>query len=145
MKNNILGVDLKIDQEYIANCVKEVVKASMTEALGNSERITKEVVEEMLNTKVDKENGKISTSSWGTEPIIDYYLRAEIIEVVKEEIKEAISKRRNILKDMIGKELQKKCNLEKFVDSFINNTTEQLEKGYGTTIDIQFTKKKSEY
>lgn len=141
MKNNILGVDLKIDQEYIANCVKDVVKASMSEALGSSEKITKEVVQQLLNTKVDKDSGKISNSSWGTEPIIDHYLRTEITEVVKEEVKEAINKKRGVLKDMIGKELQKKSNLEKFVDSFINNTAEQLERGYRTTIDIQFTKK----
>ena len=144
MKNNILGVDLKIDQEYIANCVKDVVKASMSEALGATDRITSEVVKEILNSKVDKNNGKLSTSSWGTEPILDYHLRTEITEIVKEEVKNAISSRRGVIKDMIQKELQKKNNLEKFVDSFINNVSKSLENSWSTKIDIQFTKQSEE-
>lgn len=140
MKNNILGVDLKIDQEYIAKCVEDVVKASMSEALGSTERITKEVVTQILNSKVDRD-GELSTSSWGTEPILDYHLRKTITDIVKEEVKNAIEKKRGVIKDLMQKELQKKNNLEKFVDSFINNTTEVLQKSWATKIDIQFMKK----
>lgn len=143
MNNNILGVDLKIDQEYIAKCVQDVVKASMTDALGSTERITKEVVTQILSSKVNKD-GELSTSSWGTEPILDYHLRKSITDIVKEEVKNVIESKRGIIKDLIQKELQKKSNLEKFVDSFINNTTEVLQKNWATKIDIQFTKKEEE-
>ena len=83
MDKKILGVDLNIDQEYIANCVKDVVKASMSEALGSTEKITSEVVNEILKVRVDKDSGNVRDSSWNTEPIIDHYLRKEIIEIVK--------------------------------------------------------------
>lgn len=59
--NNILGVDLKIDQKYIAECVKEVVNASMIEALGAKNDIVETVVKELLNTKVDERTGEPST------------------------------------------------------------------------------------
>ena len=103
MDKKILGVDLNIDQEYIANCVKDVVKASMSEALGTTERITSEVVNEILKAKVDKDNGKIRDSDWNTEPIIDHYLKEEILEVVKKELKLAISNKRDVIRKLIRK------------------------------------------
>lgn len=142
--NNILGVDLKIDQKYIENCVKEVVQASMTEALGSKNEIVSEVVNELLKTKVDKDNGRVSTSSWGTEPLIDHYLRESIIEVVKQTIKTEIELRKPELEKLIKNELNKKSNMQKFVDSFINNTTETLENSWRTKIDISFTPVKEE-
>ena len=140
MEKNILGVDLNIDQEYIANCVKDVVKASMSEALGTTERITSEVINEILKTKVDKSNGKIRDSDWNTEPILDHYLKEEIIEIVKKELKLTISNKRDVIRKLIRKELQEKNNLEKFVDSFINNTAKAVENQWQTNINIDFTK-----
>lgn len=142
--NNILGVDLKIDQKYIAECVKEVVNASMVEALGAKEKIVEEVVRELLNTKVDKE-GNPSTNSWCTEKLIDFELRKAISEVVKETIKSSIEEKRELLTEMIKKELNKKANMQKFVDSFINNTAKTLEKSWSTTINIDFEPKREDY
>ena len=42
------------------------------------------------------------------------------------------------------KELNKKANMEKFVDSFINNTAKTLEKSWHTTINIGFEKENEE-
>ena len=139
--NNILGVDLKIDQNYIAKCVKEVVNASMIEALGAKNDIVGTIVKELLNTKVDKDTGKPSTGSWGTERLLDFELRKQMTEVVKETVKQSIEEKKPILTEMIKKELNKKANTEKFVDSFINNTTKTLENSWSTKINIDFEKK----
>lgn len=139
--NNILGVDLKIDQNYIAECVKEVVNASMIEALGAKNDIVETIVKELLNTKVNKDTGKPSTSSWGTERLLDFELRKQMTEVVKETVKQSIEEKKPMLTEMIKKELNKKSNMEKFVDSFINNTTKTLENSWSTKINIDFEKK----
>lgn len=143
--NNILGVDLKIDQDYISKCVKEVVNASMIEALGAKNDIVENVIRELLNTKVDSD-GKPTTSSWHTEKLIDFELRKQISEVVKETIKSSIEEKRELLTEMIKKELNKKANMQKFVDSFINNTTKTLESSWNTKINIEFEPtKESDY
>lgn len=139
--NNILGVDLKIDQKYIAECVKEVVNASMIEALGNKNDIVEIVVRELLNTKVDKNTGEPSTSSWGTERLLDFELRKQMTEVVRETVKHSIEEKKPLLTEMIKKELSKKSNMEKFVDSFINNTTKVLENNWSTKINIDFERR----
>lgn len=141
MSNNILGVDLKIDQEYISNCVKEVVNASMVEALGAKNDIVEIVVRELLNTKVDS-RGDVTTSSYNSEKLINYELKKQIRDVVIETIKKTIEEKRPILEEMIKKEISKKANLNKFVDSFINNTTKTLENSYSTKINIEFEKEK---
>lgn len=139
--NNILGVDLKIDQNYIAECVKEVVNASMIEALGAKNDIVETIIKELLNTKVDKGTGKPTTSSWGAERLLDFELRKQMTEVVKETVKQSIEEKKPMLTEMIKKELNKKSNMEKFVDSFINNTTKTLENSWSTKINIDFEKK----
>lgn len=142
MANNILGVDLKIDQEYIARSVKDVVKASMIEALGDKSRIVTEVVTQLLNQKVDRD-GKIDTYGYSSSvPLIEYHLRQIICDIVKEEIKNCIEERREELSKIIKSEINKKATLNRFVDSFINNTYKVLDDEYLTKINIDFEKRK---
>lgn len=142
MKNNILGVDLKIDQEYIAKCVREVVELGITDALGTKDKIVSEVVTQLLNQKVDSRDGTPDKWNYSSSPtLVEYELRKTICDVVKEEIKSCIEERRKELSEMIRTELSRKATLNKFVDSFINNTCTMLENNYHTTIDIKFDKK----
>lgn len=137
MANNVLGLDLKIDQDYIGKCIEEVVKASMIEALDMKNQFAEECVKNLLNQKVDKD-GKPSTSSYDKDTLLNYHLRKVISDVTKEEMLSTIEEKKPQIRDLIKKELNKKGTIDKFVNSFFVNVTETLSNSWRTKIDIQF-------
>lgn len=139
MANNILGVDLKIDQEYIGRCVEEIVKAGMLEALDVKNELAQECVKAVLNTKVDK-NGNPSSSSWDKDTLIEFLLRKFISDLAREEVMSVVEEKRPEIKDLIRKELSKKATVDKFVNSFFTNVADTLAKDWKTNINISFNK-----
>ncbi len=145
MKNNVLGLDLKIDQDYIGKCVSEIVKAGMLEALDVKNELAGECVKAVLNTRVDKE-GKPSTSSWDKDTLIQYLLRKFISDLARNEIMSVVEEKRPEVKELIKKELSKESTLNTFVNSFFNNVSDTLAKDWKTNINIQFEQtKESDY
>lgn len=141
MKNNVLGLDLKIDQDYIGKCVEEVVKAGMIEALDMKNQFASECVKNILRQKVDKE-GRPSTSSWDKDTLLEYYLRKVISDTAKEEIISIMEESKPKIRELIKKELSKKGTIDNFVNSFFVNITDTLAKSWSTKIDIKFEKEK---
>lgn len=145
MKNNILGVDLKIDQEYIGKCIEEIIKASMIEALDMKNQFAEECVKNLLNQKVDS-NGKPSTSSWDKDTLLNYHLRKVLSDATKEEMLSIMEEKKPQIRELIRKELNKKSTVDKFVNSFFTNVTDTLANDWKTKINIQFEKmKESDY
>ena len=139
--NNILGVDLKLDQEYLAKAVQDLVKTSMAEALDSKESIIQGAIIEIINTKVTASDGKVDTYGYrDSVPLIEYTLRQAIVEMTKKTINEEVESKKEIIAEMVKKELSKKATLNKFVESFINNTAKTLENSWKTKINIDFEK-----
>ena len=144
MEKNVLGLDLKIDQEYIGKCIEEVVKAGMIEALDMKNQFASECVKNILRQRVDKE-GRPSTSSWDKDTLLDYYLRKVISDTAKEEIIAIMEESKPRIRELIKKELSRKGTIDNFVNSFFVNVTDTLTNSWKTKIDIKFEEDKETY
>lgn len=144
MEKNVLGLDLKIDQEYIGKCIEEVVKAGMIEALDMKNQFASECVKNILRQRVDKE-GRPSTSSWDKDTLLDYYLRKAISDTAKEEIIAIMEESKPRIRELIKKELSRKGTIDNFVNSFFVNVTDTLTNSWKTKIDIKFEEDKETY
>lgn len=145
MEKNVLGLDLKIDQEYIGKCIEQVVKAGMIEALDMKNQFASECVKHILRQKVDK-NGNPSTSSWDNDTLLDFYLRKAISDATKEEITSIMEENKQKIRELIKKELTKKGTIDNFVSSFFTNVTDTLASDWKTKINIDFEKcKENDY
>ena len=51
MDQNIMGIDLKLNQEYIKASVEEIVKAGIISALGSPDEIVKTAIDKTINMK----------------------------------------------------------------------------------------------
>ena len=99
-ENNIIGLDLKIDQEYIGKVTSEVVKSGVVEALGGANRMVELIIANILNQKVD-DSGKPTTSSYNKDSILDYHIRECIKEITKEEIIKIVEENKESLRKVI--------------------------------------------
>jgi|GEM_PF-1927208 len=145
MNNNIVGVNLNVDKDYLQEAVKQTVLMGISESLNGKNEIVSQIVKSVLDTKVDK-TGKISSySSDNKYTLLEVYVNNMLTEVVKEEIKSMIEAKRGECSEIIRKELNKKANINKFVDSFIDSTGKALDATWKTTININYEKNKEQW
>ena len=139
---NIFGLDLKVDQDYIAEAVKQSVLMGIAESLNGKNEIVSQIVKMTLSTKVDI-HGKISSySSDNKYTLLEYYVREMIKEVTAEEMKNMVNEHREEIAKTIRAELQKKVNYNKFVDAFIDNVASAVNSSWCPRIEVEFSQKK---
>ena len=135
---NIVGLDLNIDQDYLADAVKQTVIMGISESLNGKNEIVSQIVKMVLTTKVDK-TGKISSySSDNKYTLLEYYVQKMIKEVTAEEMQKIVDEHRDDITKAIRSELAKKVNYSKFVDAFIDNVSSAVSNSWCPRIEIKF-------
>ena len=145
MNNNIVGVNLNVDKDYLQEAVKQTVLMGISESLNGKNEIVSQIVNSVLQTKVDRTGRVSSYSSDNKYTLLEFYVNEMLTDVVKEEIKNMIEEKRTECADIIRKELNKKANINKFVDCFIDSTSKSLNQSWKTTININYEKESEEY
>ena len=142
MNNNIVGVNLNVDKDYLQEAVKQTVLMGISESLNGKNEIVSQIVNSVLNQKVDK-TGKVSSySSDNKYSLLEVFVNNMLTDLVKEEIKNMVENRKGEISEILKKELNKKTNINKFVDIFIESTATNMEKSWNTSINIDFMQKK---
>lgn len=138
---NIVGLDLNIDQDYLANAVQQSVMMGIAESLNGKNEIVSQIVKMVLNQKVDK-NGRISSySSDNKHTLLEYYVMKMLKEVTAEEMQKMVDEHREDITKAIRGELAKKVNYNKFVDAFINNVSSAVSNSWCPKIEVSFQSK----
>lgn len=142
---NIVGLDLNIDQDYLAEAVRQTVIMGISESLNGKNEIVSQIVKMTLNTKVcDK--GTISSYERDNKyTLLEYYVKKMITEVTSEEMKKIVDERRPEITKAIRDELSKKVNYTKFVDAFISNISEAIDNSWCPKIEVSFEKRSDRY
>ena len=141
---NIFGLNLNVDENYLAHAVKETVMMGIAESLNGKNEIVSQIVNSVLTTKVDK-HGKISSYSADNKySILDFYVNGLITEEVKNEIKLICEERRPEIRELIRKKLREECTAEKFVDKFYDCMVKNLDSTWQTNKSVEFEKHKED-
>lgn len=140
-----LGMTMQISQEYINNLAMEMIRENLLAALGGSDKFVEELTKEILNTKVDKDNGKVkSYSSRDDIPYIQYLINKTIREEVVGTLQEMLDEKRPEIREKIRKELMKKNTVNKFFDAFTYTISKSLENEWRTRFEINFVEDRND-
>ena len=139
---NIVGLDLKVDQEYLANAVQQTVMMGIAESLNGKNEIVSQLVKSVLQTKVT-DKGTISTYAGDNKySLLEFHVRQMLTEVVKEEMKAMVAEKRDEIGAVVRRELSKKSTAEAFVSRFISTVERAIDATWVTKIDVNFEKQK---
>lgn len=139
---NIVGLDLNIDQDYLAEAVRQTVIMGISESLNSKNEIVSQIVGMTLNTRVNNK-GIISDYARDNKyTLLEYYVRKMIEEVAAEEMQAIVNERKPEITKAIREELSKKVNYAKFVDSFIGNVSSAVSNTWVPKIEINFEQRK---
>ncbi len=140
--SNIVGLNLDIDDNYLAEAIKNTVMTGIVESL-DKDKIVSGLVNTVLETKVDEEGCISRYSSDNTYTLLEVYVNNMVRTAIKEEMQKLVEEKKPQLQEAIRKELNKKATLNKFVDAFITKNLENLDSDWRTTINIDYEKRKN--
>ena len=143
--SNIVGLDLKIDQDYLANAVQQTVMMGISEALNGKNEIVSQIVNSVMQTKVD-ENGRISSYDRSNQQtLLEYYVRMLITDVVREEMKAMAEAKRGDIAALVKRALETDKFSSKLANRLVDIVIEDISDSWRTKIDINFDMIKKDY
>lgn len=142
-KTNLMGLNLSVNSDLIAEAVRETIVASIAEGLGNKDAIIREFVNSVLTDRVLIEDGSRPRGYRDEKTCsrLEYTIRKAITEVAKEELSNVIEEQKPVLRDLIRKEFAKKDVQSGLVEMFMESMKKTIDYPYRAKISIGFEKR----
>lgn len=144
---NLMGLNLNVDSDLIAEAVKESIIAGIAAGLNNKEQIIQEFVKASLTERVLVEDGSKPRgySSEKTCSRMEYNVRKALSEIAKEELASMLEEQKPVLRDLVRKEFQKEQVQSQFVEMFMAALAGSITSRYSTKVNLEFTKNSEDY
>ena len=110
-EKSVMGMTFQMNEEFINNLAKQMVTESIMETIGGGERFVSQIVAEILNTKVDPSNGRVSTYS-SAVPYIKYLMDRVIRDEVTGTIQDVLNEKRPEIRACIRRTLMEDKTVE---------------------------------
>ncbi len=136
-------INLGISPEVIKPIVNTHIKALVVEAFGGTQNLVDKAVEGLLKTRVERDNGRVTTSSYGI-PLFDYYFNELLSNSIKEAIQEAMIENKEQVKEAIKRSLMRKKG-DVFADAVIDCIIGTLGNEWRSKVEVKLIKKPDEY
>jgi len=142
MSKNLIGLNLEVDEQLIAESAKNVIQAAVVAALGDKDALVRAVINSVLLKKVD-ETGKVSSYSHENKhTMLEAFVLKAVRETAKEVVQEIVDENRTEFKRLLKKQLTEAKTLDAFTRSFIDGAMEAVSNKYRAKIDIHIDNEK---
>lgn len=137
---NLMGLNLSVDNDLIADAAREAIIAGIAATLSNKEQIVHEFVKASITERVLVEDGSKPRgyNSEKTCSRMEWIVRKAIIELVKEEVANMMEEQKPVLRELIRKEFKKMDTQSKFVQMFMDSLTDSITNRYTAKINVEF-------
>ena len=143
---NLMGLNLNVDSELMAEAAKEAIIAGVASGLQMKEQLISEFVKSMLTEQVRIEDGR--TKQYSSERCcsrMEYIVRKAFSDIVREELAKMLEDQKPVLRELIRKEFQKKQVQSQFVEMFMKSLTDSITNQYTTKVSLEFEEIKKRY
>ena len=141
MGQNIMGVELNLDQEYIKGAVEDIVKAGIVSALGDPAAIVKTALDKTINQRVDRD-GKPTRDSWNTKPYLEWLADQVVEKTVRECLQEYVEQNKEVFRQEILRQLSSKTFKNNLAAAYLDCILSSTKSEWKMPISVEFQKPK---
>lgn len=137
---NIIGINMGLDPNYVEGIIKETVSATIAEALMGKEEFAKTLINEVLDTKVNRD-GKVS--KWTNDndrTTLQYLVSKAVNDAAKEALNECMEDMKPQLKEVIILALKQKKTKDALAEAFLDSVTGAIASCWRSNISFSFDK-----
>lgn len=138
--SNLIGLNLQVDEQLIAESAKNVIEAAVVAALGDKEALIRSVVNYALNKKVNSEGIVSSYTSENKYSLLQVMVEKAVRQTAMEVVGEIVEENRAEFKRLLKKQLTEAKTLDAFTRSFIDGAMEAVSNKYRASISINVDK-----
>ena len=143
---NLMGLNLNVDSELMAEAAKEAIIAGVASGLEMKEQLVNEFVKSMLSEQVRISDGRAKEySSDKCCSRMEYIVRKAFSDIIREELAKMLEDQKPVLRELIRKEFQKKQVQSQFVEMFMKSLTDSITNQYSTKVNVEFAEKRDLY
>ena len=145
-QKNLMGLNLNVDSELMAEAAKEAIIAVVASGLEMKEALVAEFVKSMLSEQVRVEDGR--SKQYSNDKLcsrMEYIIRKAFSDIIREELANMLEEQKPVLRELIRKEFQKKQVQSKFVEMFMNSLSDNIANQYSTKVNVEFAEKRDRY
>lgn len=136
--NNLVGVDLNIDHDFLSDVVRQVALNSIAEAMNKENHIVEAIVKQVMRQQVNKNGEPARYSSDEHYTLLEYYVRKMLTDEVRQQVVAIVEEKRPEIAEAVGAELRKEATCESFTNAFIRSLTNALSNSWRPSIEITF-------
>lgn len=137
---NIIGINMGIDPSYVEGIIRETVSATIAEALMGKEEFAKTLINEVLDTKVNK-NGEVSKwSGDNNQTTLQYLVSKAVNDAAREALNECMEDMKPQLKEIIILTLKQKKTKDALAEAFLDSVTSAITSCWRSNISFSFDK-----
>ena len=137
-------VKLNIDKELVSTIMTKQIQAVIASSIGDPEEFITGVVKMALRQKVD-ENGKVSRYSSDNKcDFLDFLTADTVRKAAKELLEEWLIEKKDVLKEVLKKELDKKSTHNKMIKAFVDTFEKSISYYWNFKADIKFERDERE-
>ena len=141
----ILGLEMNLDQEYLKGAVEDIVKAGISQALGDPGEMVAKAVNHIINMSVDSDGQPVANDSYRAQPYLKWYAEQVIKKTVKECLEKYVEENRDDFETEIKKQLGSKKFRTDTASAFIETMLSEAQSHYRMPINITFEPYKEKY
>lgn len=140
-KSNIFGLDLKVDQDYIAETVKQSVLLGISESLNGKNEVTSQIVNMVMDQHVDENGRPVEKGKYGDKgTLLAYYVKQILTKEMKEQIRNCIKDQEPSIKKAIAKSLASRSTQDSLVEAMIGGLEKNIDYDWRLNVDFNFKK-----
>jgi hypothetical protein len=132
------NVNIQLSKDLIAPIIENKVKMAIIEAMGDGKTVITNIVEAVLNLKVDEKGQRQSSDYYNKFTFIDIVLKQTIENACRDAIKEFINENSEKIKEETKRQLCTKKGTGAFVDSFLKGMLKASESDYRFKAEFNF-------
>ncbi len=134
----ILGLEMNLDQEYLKGAVEDIVKAGISQALGDPSEMIAKAINQIINMSVDSDGKPVANDSYRAQPYLKWYAEQSIKKTVKECLEKAIEENRDGFEEEVKKQLSSKKFRTATAGAFIKTMLSESTSNYRMPITVTF-------
>ncbi len=128
------NVEIKVSEQLIMPVIQARINAAIVDAIGDKEALIAKMVELAMQQKVDYEGNKGKYSSDNKYDMVEMLTKKAIRDAVQEALVEWVAQNKQIVKDQLIKQLNKKPSM--LVKAVFQGMVKSFSDTYRLTVDV---------
>ena len=137
-------VNLSISSELVNPIIKQKVNSIVLEALGGGEELIAKVVDEIINTDVDKDGRKTNCSYDVAGKWLDVVVTNQIKEAVQGELQKQITESSSAIKEALIQQIRSKRGSNMVAKALMDGLDETFKSSWMSKISVGITCRSAE-